>query len=328
MRQSNAIKLLLMVLLPFFKVASVSAVAPNPSLLSLVPPSAEVVAGMNAPSSGSQPKSFLMITQNNSIDLDDFIALTGVDPARVVDQVLMVAEDGRGTLTEHSLLASGHFDQPLISRSVGGASATRYRDIPVLVVQPFARERANFNDVRWLAMIDSDVTLFGTIAMVKQELDRYLSRSVAEPFLVQKLAGLRRDDHTWCVFRVASSNEIRTVLELLDAKLADYVQDIQEGDTFAFGIHYGRRVEFDYAFNTLRSVGAEAVSKSLERSLAGADVKEFSGLSAFGAGQADRVVHGAVKVSRARYDTWVAELKARANLRVAAMLRDATANPN
>jgi hypothetical protein len=325
MRLSSATKLLLMVLVAFFKVASVSAVTPNSRLLSLVPPSAHVVAGMNAPSGGSQPRSFLLVTHNNSIDLDDFIALTGGDPSRVIQQVIMVAaEDGRGGLTEHSLLISGQFDPTLTRRSAIGASATHYRDIPVLMVQPFARERANFSDVRWLAMIDSKVAIFGTITLVKQELDRYLSGSVAEPFLVQKLARLRRDDDTWCVLaRPVYSDALRSMLQALDAKLADSLQD---GDTFEFGIHYGRRVEFEYEFDTPTSVGTGAVSRSLLESLAGVGVTESSHLSASTTSRADGVVHGALKVSRERYDAWLAEVVARANLRVAAMLRDTTAH--
>jgi hypothetical protein len=321
---SNATKLLSMVLLAFFKVGLVSAVTPNSRLLSLVPPSAQVVAGMSTSSSGSQPGSFLLITHNNSVDLDDFIALTGGDPARVIQQVIMVAGDGgRGTLTEHSLLASGHFDPTLTRRPTAGASASRYRDIPVLVVQPFARERAGFNDVRWFAMIDSDVALFGTIPMVKQELDRYLSRSAADPFLVQKLAELRRDDDTWCVLvRPVYSEPMRSVLELLDAKLGDSLQD---GDTFQFGIHYGRKVEFDYEFNMLMSAGAEAVSRSLMQSLSGPEATDSSHLPASIPSRGDSVVRGAVKVSRARYDAWLAEVIARANHRVAAAsLRDPT----
>jgi hypothetical protein len=319
---SNASKLLLIVLFGFFEVAPASAVTPNSRLLSLVPPAAAVVAGMHAPSSGSQPKDFLLITHNNSIDLDDFIALTGVDPSRVIEQVIMVAaEDGRGGLTEHSLLASGHFDHALIRRSASGASVTHYREIPVLVVQPFARERASFNDVRWLAIIDSNVAIFGTISLVKQELDRYLSRSVADPFLVQRLARLRADDDTWCVLaRHEYSDKIGSVLELLDAKLADF---LREGDTFEFGIHYGRRVEFEYAFNTPRSVGADAVSLSLVESLAGPEAGS-SPLPPSNASQTDGVVHGAVKVSRKRYDAWLAEVIESANLRIAAALRDPT----
>jgi hypothetical protein len=326
MRLSNASKLLLIVLFGFFEVAPVSAVTPNSRLLSLVPPSAQVVAGMSASSTGGQPGSFLLITHNNSMDLDDFVALSGGDPTRVIEQVIMAAADGRGPLTEHGLLASGHFDQARIRRSTAGASDSLYREIPVLVVQPFARERASFNDVRWLAIIDSKIAIFGTISLVKQELDRYLSRSVADPFLVQRLGRLRADDDTWCVLtRHVYGDTIGDVLELLDAKLADSLED---GDTFLFGIHYGRRVEFEYEFDTPRSVGADAVSRSLVQSLAGRDVTDSSQFAASTVSQSDRVVHGALKVSRARYDAWLEEVAARARLRVAAILRDPPTHAN
>ncbi|HEY1965100.1 MAG TPA: hypothetical protein VGG59_09225 [Acidobacteriaceae bacterium] len=327
MRLSSVTNLLLMVLLLFIETASVSAVTPNSRLVSLVPPSAEVVAGMNAPSGDGGPKNFLLITHNNSMDLDDFIALTGRDPAREIDQVIMVAaEDGRGTFGEHSLLAIGHFDGALISRSATGANVSRYRDTPVLVVKPFPREQAIFNDVRWLAMIDSSVAVFGTITQVKQELDRYLSHSAADPLLMQRLARLRRDDDTWCVLaRLEYSDKIGSALEILDAKLADFLRD---GDSFEFGIHYGRRVEFEYEFNTPRSVGADAVSRSLVQSLAGRNAAESAQLPASTVTRSDRVVHGALKVSRARYDAWIEEVMARASLRVATALRDATASPN
>ena len=74
MRRWTCTELLVVVLLVFFKAASVSTVSPNPKLLSLVPPAARVIAGMKAPSSDVQPKSFMLVTPNNSIDLVDFIA--------------------------------------------------------------------------------------------------------------------------------------------------------------------------------------------------------------------------------------------------------------
>jgi hypothetical protein len=82
MRRWTCTEFLVVVLLVFFKAASVSAVSPDPRLLSLVPPAARVIAGMKAPSIDGQPKSFMLVTPNNSIDLVDFIALTGGDPTR------------------------------------------------------------------------------------------------------------------------------------------------------------------------------------------------------------------------------------------------------
>ena len=68
-----------------------------------------------------------------------------------------------------------------------------------LVLQPLERNRGTSNEVRWLAVIESNVAVFGTIASVQQELDRHLDHSAADLSLRQRLARLRRDDETWCV---------------------------------------------------------------------------------------------------------------------------------
>src|ERR1700751_2746773 len=74
-------------------------------LLSLVPPDVQIVAGMNAMTPGMQQDSFLLITHNNMVDLEDVLALSGADDARVIEQVVFVAGGLSGGLSEHSLLA-------------------------------------------------------------------------------------------------------------------------------------------------------------------------------------------------------------------------------
>ena len=164
MLQLHIGNVLLTALLPFFAVASASAVTPDPKLLSLVPPTAQIVAGMNAPSVSGQPDSFLLITRNNTVDLLDFFALSGVDDSRVIQQIMMVAvEDRTNSLAEHSLLASGRFDQKRIFKAAAqnGATFNDFKGIRVLVVPPFGRDQATFREVRWLAVIDSSIALFG-----------------------------------------------------------------------------------------------------------------------------------------------------------------------
>jgi hypothetical protein len=318
MLQSQVRKALLTIFFPFFTAAITSAVTADPKLLSLVPPGAQIVAGMNAPSLGGQPDSFLLMTHNNTVDLEDFFALSGADSSRIIHQVIMVATEGdMGALAEHSLLASGNFDQARITRSAadGGATPGEYRGIRVLAVQPFARERGAFNDVRWLAMIGSDVALFGTIASVQLELDRHLARSTADPSLMRKLARLRRDDETWCVLAAFVHNyETRRALSSLDAMLADPSHD---GDAFQFGIHYGRHVEFEYEITAASSASAQAISSSLPQSLAGT-ARGSSQLRGSDMTPAGGAVHGVVKVSRAQYDSWLAEVLAHARPRIAA----------
>jgi hypothetical protein len=317
MRRFDVSKVVLTILFPCFTVAIASAVTPDPKLLSLVPPTAQTVAGMIAPQRGGQPSSFLLITHNNLMDLNDFIALSGVDDSRVIEQVMMVASEGGGVLAEHSLLVSGHFDQGLIYRSAytsSGANPTQYRGISAVVVQPFARERGTFKDTRWLVVIDSKLALFGTIASVQQELDRHLDHSVADPTLERRLAHLRRDDATWCAVTLPDDHsEIGAIFQILDSRLAEL---LRVGDTIQFGVHYGRQVEFEYEVGMLSSRDTEAIQRSHEPSVTG--MKESSLLPVAEWIKVDGGVRGVLKVSKDRYEAWKAEVLARAELRVAA----------
>lgn len=191
MRRFHANRPLAMLLFPFISVAMTWA-SPDPRLLSLVPPGAQTVAGMSNQMLLGGATGFLLMTPNNVVDRRDFISLVGVDDSVVIHQMIFAA-GGSDTsqLGEHSLLMSGHFDQERIFKAAleNGASVSEFRGIRVLVQQPLARERGTFKDVRWLAVIDSTVALFGTISSVQQELDRHLAGSAVDPSLMQKLVG-------------------------------------------------------------------------------------------------------------------------------------------
>ena len=95
--------------------------SPDLRLTSLVPSDAYMVAGIWAPiPHGQQPSAFLLITPNDAADLNGFLALSGVDDARVIHQVILVATKQATRKPDgHSLLASGHFDQAPYLQSCG-----------------------------------------------------------------------------------------------------------------------------------------------------------------------------------------------------------------
>jgi hypothetical protein len=311
MRQFHISNVVRIALFQFFTLAVTSAVTPDSRLISLVPPNPRMVAGMRAASAPGQPDSYLLITHNNAIDLRDFISLSGVDDSRVIDQVVQVAAaNDRGILEEHSLLASGHFNQTRIFKSAmeNGASVSEYKGIRVLVLLPFERDLNTFNHVRWLAVIDSNVIVFGTIPSVQQELERYLARSAVDPSLMEKLARLRRDDETWCVLEAFVHNyEIRRQLGSLDPVLADPVHD---GAAFLFGIHFGRHVEFEYEITAPSRASTQAIPLALRQSPAGTQLKRSSLLPVPDLATEGTSIHGAVKISRSRYETWLGEVEA------------------
>jgi len=272
---------------------------------------------MIAMSEPDQPDNFLIITHNNKVDFQDFFALTGVDPSRRVHEIILTASpDISGKLRNHSLLASGHFDQVRIYRAAAdaGANMIRYRGISLLLIEPFVRERAEFNDVRWLAILDSEVLLFGTVDVVLQEIDRHLAGNPADPSLLQKLSRLRDDDETWGLVAAPSGNdEISNALDALDPTLAKL---IEEGGAFQFGIHFGGHIAFEYEV-TSSGVDAQLISESLTRSLASQDAKVSSLLSRPIPGGGSGAVHGTVKLSRRRYDAFLATIYSHTNNPVA-----------
>jgi hypothetical protein len=311
----SARKPFLIGLLSFLVIPVSYAVSPDQKLVSLVLPDAQIVAGISAPPSLGQPDSFVIVTHKNSVDLLDFYALSGVDSSRIISQIIFLAAAGNtGGLTEHSLLVSGHFDQERIYKSAtdGGASMTLYRGVRVLTILPFARERGDFTDVRWLAVLDSNILLFGTIASVQRELDRHLSGSAADPSLLRKLARMRRDDQTWCMVHApARSAEIRDALAGLDPKLDELAQD---RDTVQFGIRYTRRVEFEYVVGEPSNTAASAISDSFTQS-PGKQAGGSSLLQGSNPAGDDSTVRGVIKLSITRYKEWLAEISARRQFR-------------
>jgi hypothetical protein len=310
-------KCLAMLLFPVILAGMAWAVSPDPRLLPLVPPGAQIVAGISAPSRQGQLDSFLLITRNNSVDLRHFFALSGVDDARIIHQIIMVAaSDGRGSLEEHSLLASGHFDRARVFKAAveNGAGSSEYRGIQVLVLQPFERERGILKDVRWLAVLESSVAIFGTISSIKEELDRHLARSAADLSLIQQLARLHRDDETWCVVKeFVRNDEIQYALGLLDFTLANLTHD---GDAFQFGIRFGRRIRFEYEVTGVSGASAQAISSSLTQSLIGGNLKGSSLMPSSDRGANGHSARGVVEFSSARYERWLAEVSARRRARL------------
>jgi hypothetical protein len=289
------------------------ALSPDARLLSLVPPNAQVVAGMTPPASNKQqPGNFLLITRNNVDDLADFLGLSGVDDKRVIHQVILVASEKEpGLFAEHSLLASGSFDQARIFKAAmeNGANSGEYRGTPVLSLQPFSRDRGTLSVGRWLAVLDSSVVLFGTVASVRQEIDRHFERSEADPLLTQRLARLRRDDETWSVISGSVQND--DIRQALGSLSPDLVNIALEKCNFQIGIHYGTHIRFEYEFTGISIGDARNISHAVTGSLLGQDPEASSFIADSGDTVNSASARGVVMVSQERYETWLSEVPTR-----------------
>ena len=304
-RTAKAIFLLFILL----NAVAASASSTDLRLMQLVPPDSQIVAGMLSPSRQGQPSCFLLVTENNRTDHQDFFALTGADTSRIIRQVVFVAAVGRkGPLSEHSLLVSGHFDREAIFRAAHNATTDSYRDVTVLVVPAFERERSTFNEVRWLAILDSNIAIFGTVDSVQRELDRKIANRPPDSFLMERLGRLGREDETWCLLPPPSpSGLVQGVLEKLDPKLGAVAR---EGGSMQYGIHFGRRVEITASSN----VGVEARRDSQDNPSAAESMAADYLLPHSHDAPDDEIRPAVVKVSQRRYKDWMAEF---ANRRLA-----------
>jgi hypothetical protein len=289
-------------------VAVASAKGRDRSLLALVPAGSRLVAGMSAPTTPGQPDSYLLLTHNNRVDLADFFALTGVDTSRVIHQVVLVAGSDAGQSGAHSLLASGYFDRTRIWKAalVNGASATEWRGVPVVVVEPFARTQGVVQKARWLAVPRPDLAILGSEASVREELDRELERTEPDADLMHRLGRLRTDDASWCVVTaLPERDEIGLSLEAFDPALPRL---LHAGDGFAFGTRFGASVEFEYEVTASKGTQAEMITNTVAESLL-ANERARSARD----GERDKLgaARGVIKVSKARYEAWLAGILSR-----------------
>ncbi len=189
-----------------------------------MPPGSEVFAGIRATSLHGQFGNYAFITNDNRIDLSDFIAITGSDESRIFNQVIFTASSGHdGKPVEHSILVSGHFDHDRIFRALSAnETIIRYRDIAVLTVAPFERERSYFRLRRWLVFIGSSVAIFSTVASAKAEIDRSLAGSTPDEAILQRLARLQCNDEEWSLLPAIDHGiAVLHQLRLLDPTLAN-----------------------------------------------------------------------------------------------------------
>lgn len=274
----------------------------DPRLLQLVPPESHVVAGILPSSTAGQLSGFLLVTPYNGVDLKDFFALTGGDPTRSVHEFVFVAAPGSdGTLSEHSLLVSGHFDREATFRLANekGAARKDYRGVAVLAVEPFAREVESFNELRWLAIPDEGLAIFGSIASVQQELDRWIANSPTSPELLERLSRLDPRDETWCLLpEPRPSGPIASILGRLDARLQTVAD---EGRSIQYGIHIvGKDIEVTASNNPRTQAGWNAKGDPPNI--------EFAPLFNFLSGSAKAVVgtRVCIKIRQREYKSWLA----------------------
>jgi hypothetical protein len=301
-------------LLPGLVLTTVAAaLSPDPKVLSLIPRSAQIVDGSGVSPSRADRRKLLIFTQESALDLDDFVALVGVDDSKFIRQVFLVSgREGPNSQVEHSVLAIGHFIQSRIYGAAiqNGAQARNYRGIEIIELSSFSRDRGGANDLRWMAVIGSELVVFGTVTNVREELDRYIGHAPADSALLKRMARLHPDDETWCLLQNMSHyEEIRQDLGSLDSR---FLQMTINGSQFDFGIRYGRKFRLDYVSRKPSWTGAALIGDAQSESNGRTDPTAQSFISNPDSDRDGSPRHEVISISRTRYEKWLSELSQKA----------------
>lgn len=289
--------------------AIAAAASPDEHVLSLIPNSTQIVAGIDAPPSNGQTRNFLIFTRGNSVDVRDFKALIGVDDRSFIRQIFLVAgQRDRHAPIDHSLLAVGRFNRDRIYKAAiqNGALTRQYRHEQILELLPFARDRNMLKEIRWMAIIHDGLALFGTTDDVRDELDRHEDGACASASLVARLARLRSDDTAWYLMPALLPND--PARQSLGALSPDFRDAALDGFPFQFGFRFGRRVRIDYDFDTIEpqpptpALPVQSTSNSNRR---------YGAQSFFDVPEGNRAsvpLRRVNTISRQQYDKWVDQI--------------------
>lgn len=288
--------------------ASAATPAADSKLLRLIPDGAQIVSGISDPETSSATGHLLIVTKNNNRDLDDCLALLGVDGDKAINEVIEVASSSTaGDLNEHLLLVSGHFNGARIFKAALENGSTTVTDSghTVLVVRPFDREITSMRDMRWMAILHNRVVVFGVPSIVAIALSRFERGEPADPILLERLAQLRPDVDSWSIVAIPPATLIEHLaLPTVPVSLETLLKNIDE---FELGIHYGRTARIDFSIHACGSDSSRQLLSRAQPVFAGFTRGPREHLQVAMDGQ--RRINGSVAVQEKVLDQWLAAVE-------------------
>lgn len=232
----------------------------NFTLLPLVPPGAQIVAGFENYFDSNRHGILLLSSHYDRLDFADWQSITGVDSKRSLHEVIEVAgATPQGELTEHLLLVAGRFDRELIFKSaqMNSAGKVEFEGHPVILIKPFAREKGDMVDTRWMAILENRIGLLGSRAMVQQALRRFANHADTDMILRERLSQLRRDVTSWNVLVAARVKGRQFLLHPGSA----WAPLLDRAEMLTVGVRFGSKVRVDFSVHTSSGEGADFLAE-------------------------------------------------------------------
>lgn len=179
-------------------IAVLPAQAANSQLLSLVMPDAEVLAGVNVDSAKASPFGQYVLSQIQSQDqeMQKLIALTGFDPTRDVNEVLVATN---GTPNTGLVLAVGMFDAAKIqAAAVAGGGATETYNGVTIIEGP--------KQTHGVAFLTTTLVVAGDLANVKAAIDRQTNPTVLPSTVSSQVSLWSGKEDAWAITTVPPSS--------------------------------------------------------------------------------------------------------------------------
>ncbi len=240
------------------------ALAADPALLQMVPPTASVVAGMQVDQGKRSAFGRYMLAKLGASGnkAKQLMAETGFDPRRDMTEVLFAAEApaAGGGLTSGLILARGTFDPARIAAAVRakGGVTTSFQGVDVL-------SGANAKQPWALAFLDNTTAIVGDVTSVKAAVTQHAAGTAPSADLTAKVALLSANNDFWFLTLAPMSS---FAASMPDSGLGNAMQNGQMFQAItqaSGGVHFGDNVV----------VTAEAVTRSDKDAQALVDVVHF-----------------------------------------------------
>jgi hypothetical protein len=159
-------------------------------------PDAKILAGVNVDQAKTSPFGQYIITQLEAQDphFQEFVAETGFDPTRDLDE-LLIASNGTAKTAAHLTLARGAFNADSIGAAAkaGGATSEVYNGVTIV-------ENAKHGD--GFAFLNGGLAIAGDIASVKAAIDRQSAPSTLPASLLVAVNQLSTTEDAWGISEV------------------------------------------------------------------------------------------------------------------------------
>jgi hypothetical protein len=214
-------------------VSSGALSAADPRLLSLAMPDATALAGVNVDQAKATPFGLFVLTtllQTQDQKLQQLATLTGFDPRRDVNELLLASTGAPGSKTGLAL-ARGVFDPDKIAAAAQSAAAAVETYGGVSIIEDPQHQNG-------FAFLDSTLVVAGDLANVKAAIDRRHGGPTISAKLAAQASQLSSTQDAWAISTVSPST-LKPLAAAPPAAGADLQNALQKIESASGGVKFG-----------------------------------------------------------------------------------------